>query len=320
MVGVFDYIKALFRLIRLPNLLIVAVTQILIRYCVILPLLKQGQMTLQLPGGLFALLVVATISIAAGGYVINDYFDRKIDRINKPDSMIVGRLIYPRHAMAYHIFFSILGILAGTWVSYKSGQLYMSLVFFMVSGLLWFYSTTYKRELLLGNIIVSLLTALVPFLVLLYELPLLARTYGSMVSPVTGYLLTWVLGFALFAFLLTMTREIVKDAEDFEGDQAYGKRTVPVIWGMQVTHWITSAFLLISASLLVLAWYFFIPDHITLIYFIVLLILPMMVVMGLILRGNGRRSYHLASVLLKLVMVAGLVYMIAVNLIINRLS
>ncbi len=97
---------------------------------------------------------------------------------------------------------------------------------------MWFYSTTYKREFLLGNFIVALLTALVPFLVLLYELPLLAREYGSQFTPMTKYLMIWVLGFSLFAFLLNLVREIVKDAEDLEGDRAYGKRTIAVVWGM----------------------------------------------------------------------------------------
>jgi 4-hydroxybenzoate polyprenyltransferase len=320
MVVILNHIIALLRLIRFPNLLIVAGTQILIRYCVILPLLKQGQMNLQLDGRLFAWLVVATVLITAGGYVINDYFDRKMDRVNKPDAVIVGRLIYPRHAMAYHLFFSIMGVLIAAWISYRAGLLYLSLVFFMVSGLLWFYSTTYKRELLLGNILVALLTALVPFAVLLFELPLLAHSYGTAVTPVIRNLLIWVLGFSLFAFLLNLIREIIKDAEDFEGDQAYGKKTVPVVWGMGVTRWITSVLLLITIFLLILAWYFFIPDRITLIYFLLLLILPISVVTGLVLKGSSRRSYHIASAMLKFIMIAGLVYMIVVNFIINRLS
>jgi 4-hydroxybenzoate polyprenyltransferase len=320
MVKVFNHIRSLIRLIRWPNLLMVAATQILIRYFVILPLLKQEKMTLQLTGGLFALLVVATVLIAAGGYVINDYFDRKMDRVNKPGSVIVGKLIYPRHAMAYHLIFSISGVLIGTWVSFRAGLLFLSLIFYMVSGLLWFYSTTYKRELLLGNIIVALLTALVPFLVLLYELPLLARNYGAMVSPMVRYLLIWVLGFSLFAFILNLIREIIKDAEDFEGDQAFGKNTVPVVWGMKVTRWITSVLLSASVILLLLAWHFFVPDLITLVYFSLLLIIPICIVMGVVLWGRDRKSYHFASIILKFIMISGLFYMIAVNIIINSLS
>jgi 4-hydroxybenzoate polyprenyltransferase len=320
MVKAMGYIPAFSRLIRLPNLLIVAATQILIRFCVIKPLLSQGNMELQLSGGLFAMLVVATVLTTAAGYVINDYFDRKIDRINKPGSVVVGKIIYPRHAMAFHLFFSISGAMLGTWVSYRANVLYLSLIFFIVSGLLWFYSTTYKREFLLGNFLVALMTAFVPFMVLLYELPLLAHQYGNQVIGVVHYLLIWVLGFALFAFLLNLSREFIKDAGDYEGDKAFGKRTIPVVWGMAATRWITSFLLAVTALLLVIAWYFFIPDAITIAYFLVMLIIPLILVIAIILGNRSANSLHTASTILKFVMIAGLIYMIAVNIIINRLS
>jgi 4-hydroxybenzoate polyprenyltransferase len=314
------HMGALIRLIRLPNLVIVAATQILIRYCIISPLLGQGNMSVQLPGGLFAMLVVATVFTTAAGYVINDYFDRKIDRVNKPSEVIVGKFVHPRHAMAYHLFFSITGTLLGIWVSYKVHVLYLSLIFFMVNGLLWFYSTTYKRQFLLGNFIVALLAALVPFLVLLYELPLLAREYGSQLSPMIKYLMIWVLGFALFAFLVNLIREFVKDAEDLEGDKVFGKMTIPVVWGIPATRWISSALLLVAILLLISAWYFYIPDGLSLIYFIFFLIIPMLVAMGILLTKKTSGSFHQASILLKFILVTGLSYMIIVNIIINRLA
>jgi 4-hydroxybenzoate polyprenyltransferase len=314
------HISALLRLIRLPNLLIVAATQILIRYCIISPLLGQGNMSLQLPGSLFAMLVVATVFTTAAGYVINDYFDRKIDRVNKPSAVIVGKFVYPRHAMAYHLFFSIAGTILGILVSMKAHVLYLSLIFFMVNGLLWFYSTTYKRQFLLGNFIVALLAALVPFLVLLFELPLLAREYGTQFTPMVRYLMIWVLGFALFAFLLNLIREFVKDAEDLEGDKVYGKRTIPVVWGIPATRWISAALLFVSVLLLISEWYFYIPDGISLIYFILFLIIPMLLVMGILLTRHSTGAFHQASVLLKFILITGLGYMIIVNIIINRLT
>jgi 4-hydroxybenzoate polyprenyltransferase len=320
MVTFTGHIAALFRLIRWPNLLIVALTQILIRYCIIGPILSQGNMTPQLPGALFLMLVLATVFTTAAGYVINDYFDRKIDRVNKPSEVIVGKLVYPRHAMAYHLFFSIAGTILGVWVSYKCHVLFLSLIFFMVNGLLWFYSTTYKRQFLLGNFIVALLAAFVPFLVLLYELPLLAREYGSQFTPMTKYLMIWVLGFAFFAFLVNLVREFVKDVEDLEGDRVYGKRTIAVVWGIPASRWISAALLLVGVLLLIMAWYFFIPDGITLFYFVLFLIIPMLVAMGILLLKNSSESFRQASLLLKLIMISGLSYMILVNIIIGRLS
>ncbi len=320
MVTAAAYIRSLFRLIRFPNLLIIAVTMVLIRYCLLRTLLNQVNMSLQLPEALFALLVIATVFTAAAGYVINDYFDRKIDRVNKPGSVVLGRYIYPRHGLAWHMFFSITGALIGLLVSYLAHVLYLGLIFFMVSGLLWFYSTTYKRQLLLGNVIVSLLTALVPFIVLLYELPLLAHEYGAGVKPVVKMLMVWVLGFAMFAFLLNMAREIVKDAEDVEGDREFGKQTVPVVWGITATRWMIIVFLLISVGLLVFSWVRFVHDPYTLIYFTVLLILPLLVVAGIILFKSSVRQFKLASLLLKFIMLAGLGYMLAVHLIIQKLK
>jgi 4-hydroxybenzoate polyprenyltransferase len=320
MVGIFNHILILFRLIRLPNLLIVAASQILIRQCIMLPILRQNNLDLQLSATLFTLLVLATVFIAAGGYAINDYFDRKMDRVNKPKSVIVGKLIYPRHAMAYHLGFSIAGVILGTWVSFRVGLLFLSVIFFIVTGLLWFYSTTYKRELLLGNFIVALIIALVPFLVLLFELPLLARTYGSDFTPqLIRSLFYWVLGFSLFAFLLNLIREIIKDAEDFEGDQAFGKRTLPVVIGMKKTCRVASSIILLTAILLALSWKFFIPDNVTLIYFITLLIAPLLIVFLLLLGRINHQIMHITSTLMKLIMIAGLGYMIMVYFIINSM-
>lgn len=320
MVGALNQLSALFRLIRWPNLLIVAASQVLIRQCILVPLLKQVNMEIQLPSPIFTMLVIATVFITAGGYAINDYFDRKIDRVNKPQALIVGRLVYPRHAMAYHLIFTSLGVLLGTWVAFSAGELYLSLVFFMVSGLLWFYSTIYKRELLLGNVIVALLTALVPFMVLLFELPLLAKYYGSAVNPTTRYLMIWVLGFSLFAFLINFIREIVKDAEDFEGDRAYGKKTVAVIWGIQAARYISVVLICLTIVLLAYAWLWFVRDNATLLYFLVMLVVPLVISAVMLLKGGDQAFFHKAGNLLKVIMLSGLGYMIAVNLIINHMQ
>lgn len=311
---------AVLQLIRYPNLLIIAVTQVLIRQCIILPLLRQGGMSLQLSAIQFVMLVLATVLIAAGGYAINDYFDRKMDLVNKPESIIVGKLINPRRAMVYHLTFSIIGVVLGSVVALQIDQFYLSTVFFIVAGLLWFYSTTYKRELLLGNILVALLTAFVPFLVLLFELPLLAREYGVVFMPLTKFLMIWVLGFAAFAFLVNLLREIVKDAEDFEGDQAYGKKTVPIVWGMKFTKWLLLILISIVVFLLFFVWSRYIPDTATLVYFLLVLVLPILYVSFLLIKNDNRNTLHKASNILKFIMLGGLGYMIVVNLIINSMQ
>lgn len=276
-------------------------------------------MEAQLSPMLFALLVLATVFIAAGGYAINDYFDRKIDLVNKPDNIIIGTLINPRHAMVFHLFFSISGIVLGTFVAVRIGEIYLSLVFFMVSGLLWFYSTSYKRELLLGNLIVALLTALVPIIVLLFELPLLASAYGASARYISEYLLVWTGGFALFAFLLNLVREVVKDAQDFEGDQAYGKRTIPVTWGVNTARMLSVSFIFIVIALLIGAWLKFVKDTVTIAYFLAMLVIPLLFAVYIIIRAESVADYRKANLILKIVMVSGLGYAVIANLIIKQL-
>jgi 4-hydroxybenzoate polyprenyltransferase len=320
MVTIQTRILALLRLIRWPNLLIVAITQVLVRQCLLIPLLKRTDMEPQLPLSLFVLLVLATVFIAAGGYIINDYFDRNLDRINRPDTFIIGRYIWPKPAMAWYLAFTITGLLMGAWVAVKAELLYLGIVFFMVSGLLWFYSNTYKRELLLGNILVALLTALVPFMVLLFELPLLLRQYGEVIKHLSPYLLIWVLGFSLFAFMLNLAREIVKDAEDFEGDRAYGKNTTAVRWGVLAACRIAIAILFFTIILLAAAWFFYVRDPYTLLYFVLLIAIPLVVAIILLMKGGDQTKFHGISTLMKIAMLTGLGYMVVVNLLINYLS
>lgn len=269
---------------------------------------------------LFGILVLATVFITAGGYIINDYFDRKIDLVNRPESVIVGKLIYPRHAMAYHVIFTVSGIICGIWVSLHVQELYLCLVFFMVSGLLWFYSTTYKRQLLVGNVIVALLTGLVPLLVLVFEMPLLAREYGSLAASASKILFFWVAGFSIFAFLINLLREIVKDAEDLEGDRAYGKRTIPVAWGIMASKWIALALIILVSGMLAVAWIFFVRDYFTLVYFIASIILPLLIAGFMVMTANSQITFHRVNLLLKGIMLTGIGYMVLVNLLINHLK
>ncbi len=321
MVKTTRYLSAFFNLVRWPNLLIMALTQVLVRQCLLVPILKTAHMDVQLPAAGFILLIAGTVLIAAGGYTINDYFDRKIDRVNRPDHMIVGSRIHPRRAMAYHLILTSLGIVAGSFAAWITGKLYLSLIFIMVSGLLWFYSTTYKREFLLGNIIVALLTGFVPFIVLLFELPLLAESYGSDVQPIIPILLSWILGFATFAFLVNLVREIIKDCEDFEGDQAYGKKTIPVIWSMFSARIIASVILLLVSALLIFIWFMFLREYFTLAYFAFMLVAPLLLLTFMLLRRNpDQKKWHQISLGLKIIMLNGLGYMIAANLIINYLQ
>jgi 4-hydroxybenzoate polyprenyltransferase len=322
--------KEFLRLIRWQNLLIVILTMIMMRYFVIGPLLSRIEVTLinnsgevvpmalQFPWYDFLVLVAATVFITAGGYVINDYFDIKTDLINR-GSVIVGTRIPRRQAMMWHNIFNILGVAAGFYISWKAGYFWMGMLFLLVSGLLYFYSASYKRQFLVGNIIVASLTAMVPLLVILYEWPALYRFYSVNTTepPPLIFLFYWVGGFALFAFITTMIREIIKDIEDFEGDKAYGRNTVPVVIGILGSKIVAVSLIIITLSLLYLTWHFFINDTITLIYISAVIVLPLIFVIYLIAIGRSKKQIHTASNLMKLIMLAGIFYSAAVKAIIT---
>ncbi|HPX05845.1 MAG TPA: UbiA family prenyltransferase, partial [Tenuifilaceae bacterium] len=161
--------QQILQVVRTKNLLVVMATMYAMRFFIVAPLLQVKGMQLQLGEVPFLLLVLATVFIAAAGYVINDYFDTRADLINHPESVIVGRKIARRTAIILHLGLSLVGVVLGTVVSFLIGKPTYSIIFLLVAGMLWFYSTTYKRQFLIGNIIVAFLSALVPMLVLVFE-------------------------------------------------------------------------------------------------------------------------------------------------------
>jgi len=322
--------KAFLSLIRWQNLLIVILTMVLMRYAVLGPVIskigvillmgtgEEVPMVLQFPWYDFLLLVAATVFITAGGYVINDYFDIKTDLINK-GKVIVGTKIPRRQAMMWHNIFNIAGVSAGFYISWKAGYIYLGVLFLIVSGLLYFYSASYKRQFLIGNIIVAILTAMVPFLVVFYEWPALYKYYtiNAISLPKINFVFYWVGGFALFAFLTTLTREIIKDTEDFEGDVAYGRNTVPVVIGVLSAKVVSVSLIIITVALLYLIWYFFINDTITLIYLSAAIVLPLLYVIYKVVISRERKHLHSASSIMKIVMLNGILYSVVVKVILT---
>jgi 4-hydroxybenzoate polyprenyltransferase len=323
--------KEFLRLIRWPNLLIIILTMVLIRYAVLAPLLSktgvilinQGNgeevsMVLMQPWLQFVILVAAVVLLTAAGYVINDYFDIRTDLINK-GTVIVGTVISRRKAMLLHNVFNFAAVLAGFYVSWKAGYFWLGTLFLIVSGLLYFYSASYKRQFLIGNLLVSVLAASMPLLVVCFEWPFLFKYYSAnaIELPPLSFLFYWTGGFALFAFLTTLTREIVKDIEDFEGDSEFGRNTLPVIMGLRTSRLVAAALMLLTLVLLFLVWYFFLNDKITLVYMSVAIALPLAYNIYAILTAEGKEQLHRSSTVMKLVMLSGILYSLVVKAIIE---
>lgn len=317
-----------FKLIRYKNLLIIAVTQYLMRYCIVSPILRINGFELQLDNFHFGLLVFSTMLITAAGYVINDYFDTKTDMLNRPDTVLVGKNISRRMAMLIHIILNIVGVGTGIYLSIKVGILALGLAYIIASGVLWFYSTTYKRQFLIGNIIVAIFTAMVPFVVVIFEVPLLNKVYREVLIQNNinfNNILAWVGGFSIFAFLATLVREIIKDIEDFEGDMAFGRNTLPVVLGIKTTKILVIAIILVNIGLLIYVYFRYLLwmyngqlDYITLLYYLLCIVIPFIYLAFQIIRAETRAHYHRASNLTKLIMLSGILYSVIAYIIINH--
>jgi len=243
------------RLIRWSNLLIILLTQLLAWWCLIVPVQQHAPGTLLLTPFNFSLLCLSTVLIAAAGYIINDYFDIRIDAINKPDKVILERQIPRKRAIIVHSVLNVLALLLAGIVAWQARHLEWLLLQAGCTYLLWRYSTTWKRQFMTGNLVVAFMTALTILALVLYE-PGLQRFFKKciFVNPMdASYHLNplLMLGFfCFFAFILTWMREIVKDMEDYKGDAEEGCITMPIKWGLKRTiHFIR--FLGIIASVVI---------------------------------------------------------------------
>ncbi len=300
-------------LIRFPNLLMIAFIQCMMRYAVILPLARSYGVELQLSGFTFFCLVFSTMCTAAAGYAINDYFDVKTDKINRPGEVVVGRTISRRKAMMTHVILSATGILLGGYVTWKAGIPELVLVYIVVAGMLWLYSSIYKRQFLIGNIIVALFSALVPMMVLL-DIPPIYREYAQFLlekGENFNIAVFWILGVAVFAFLTTLAREIIKDAEDFEGDVAYGCRSLPIVLGDRYTKWTIIGINAVVVVLLSFVYGYFlyhVAGYFSFFYILLLLLIPIIFINRKIYKATTNDDYRRAGDWMKLVMLAGIAY------------
>ena len=304
------------RLIRFKNLLIIALLQYLLRYALIIPIITHydHDFTPVLSHLRFALLVIATVCLAASGYVINDYFDIQIDLVNRPDKVLVGKKIRRREALLLHLILTFIGVFIGFFLAYVTRKENYVIMFLAVPVLLWYYSTTFKKQILIGNIIISLLTALVAYVVVSVEFAAIGRiTHGPEIlnSKACSTAWFWTTGFAFFAFISNLTREIIKDLEDMKGDQMNGCRTLPIALGTRYTKALTILLILFSVVAL---WfiYFTIPEltnnKITFYYFIVALTLPYILLIWQVKKARIPVDFHTASRLSKLIMLSGIIY------------
>ena len=244
-------IKGFFQLIRYPNLIFIALTQSLFYYRIIVPYFKNNVQSDQLLQETdFFLLLVASVLIAAAGYIINDYFDIQIDNVNKPERLILGKLIKRRWAMLLHLVLSLAGLFLTAIVAMHLNNLLLLGLNFLSVMMLLLYSSTFKKQLLIGNIIISVLTAWVVGVLFITEIRLNDTVYMQLNQAALGSLYKVTLVYAGFAFIVSLIREVVKDMEDMEGDRRFGCETMPIKWGIPSTKVFLAVWIFVLVGLL----------------------------------------------------------------------
>ncbi len=305
--------KAMLRLVRLPNVLIVVLTMLLMRYCIFSPYLYGTLPGSMSPGLWYGLLVLVTVVITIGGYVINDYFDAGIDRINRPDSQVVTRAVSRRAAIKIHIILNSVAILLGFFLAWRLKAISFGFIFPFVSGMLWLYSAKYKRLFFWGNAMVAALSSFVILVAWLFEffwLRLDPMQFAAMLA-VIPWVNRIVLAYALFAILISMVREIIKDMEDTEGDRAEGCRTLPIVLGIGVTRIITAVLLVSTMALLGFAQVilFRLSMNMAAWYLLFTVQLPSLFFLIRLFQAKNKADYHDLSTLCKMIMLAGILSM-----------
>ncbi|MFD1000256.1 geranylgeranylglycerol-phosphate geranylgeranyltransferase [Ohtaekwangia kribbensis] len=272
------FIESLLKLTRFGNLVIIGITQ----YFTAAFLVDRST----LDDGRLFLLSVSTVLIAAAGYIINDYYDVKIDYINKPERVVIGKNIPRRYAILFHVVLSGIGIIIGLLLSWRIAALNVLSAF-----LLWLYSNNLKRLPFIGNFSVAFLTGLSVWIVdLLYR-------HGSALIVI----------YASFAFFMTLVREIIKDMEDLKGDNTFGCRTLPIVWGLRRTKFAIYFILAVFALTVILINQFY--KALPLEYFLIFLFIPLLILLYRLIRADTTRDFAALSTFCKIIMLLGILSM-----------
>ncbi|HMK03957.1 MAG TPA: geranylgeranylglycerol-phosphate geranylgeranyltransferase [Ferruginibacter sp.] len=306
-------ITAFFRLVRWPNLVFIALTQVLFYFSLVQPLYGKGIYS-NFNSTLFILLILASVLIAAAGYIINDYFDLNIDQVNKPGKLVIDKLIKRRWAIVQHILLSLAGILISFYIDFNSQTYWLGIANFGCVFLLFGYSITLKKKLLIGNVLISALTAWVIIVGFLcyYNSFYCNSCDRSYFEAYNHRFIRISFLYAGFAFVISLIREVVKDMEDMEGDARYGCKTMPIAWGIPaskvfVAVWLivlTGTLCIVQFYVLQLGWLW------SAVYCIALIILPLLWILHKLYKAQVAADYHKLSSAIKFVMFTGILSML----------
>lgn len=293
-------LKDYFIFFRVKNLLMIILIQYLIKYF----FFNKFNLTLALDNFHFFVLVLSTVLIALGGYIINDLNDVKADKINKPLKVFVGRKLTKQKADTLFLIFNFIGLLLGYYLSYSIDKISFFSVFIIASLLSYLYSIKLKKMFLIKNLIVSFLVFLSIFIVGLYDIVPATSAYNNEGQL---YIFNLLLKISIFAFLLTLIREIVKDIEDMEGDKKSGIRSLPLVLSTSKTKIIIYIIALLTLfSIDYFAFNLYETNFIASLYLLIIVSIPLLYFMVKLYRSKSKLEFNKLSNLLKIIMFLGI--------------
>lgn len=301
------------KLIRYKNLLILAFMQLTLRY----GFLKLQNIDLALTDWQYCLLVLSTVLIAAAGYVINDIFDQETDKENKADKVIVGQSISENLAYNIYAFLNISGVVIGFYLSNVIMRPNFAAIFILIAATLYIYATSLKQMLLLGNIIVALLLASSVIIIGIFDI---FPVTNSSNQEIMASLFSILVDYAIFAFMINLLREIVKDLEDFEGDFKQGMNTLAIVLGVQKTSKLV--FVLSFVPVITLFIYnnnYLIANYLLFasVYSLLFIVGPMLYFSIKMWTAQSKTDFHNLSKVLKWVLFFGILSILFITLNIN---
>ncbi len=304
------FIKAFLQLVRWPNLLFIGITQMLFVYSIVHPLIYSAGAVPNVRGEYFVLLVTASILIAAAGYIINDYFDLNIDQVNKPGKLVVAKVISRRWVIFWHLLLSAIGIGIGFYIDWFTRVRFLGFANIICVALLFIYSISLKKRMLVGNVVISAMTAWVILVIGWCETsnliqPALLGSYTERITRISFL-------YAGFAFVISLIREVIKDMEDIEGDRRFGCRTMPIVLGINATKVFVAVWLVVLASALsivqfyalVIQWWW------SAAYSVLLIIIPLIYAFKFLFKSSNPDDYNRLSSIIKAIMFTGILSMI----------
>ncbi len=286
---------SMFSVVRGYNILIIAIAQYLTSVFILAHNKPVKEVVLDLN---LLMLVLASASAIAGGYIINNFYDYEKDLINRPQKSMLDRLVSQNTKLSFYFVLNFIAVILASYVSFRA-VIFFSIYIFAI----WLYSHKLKKLPLIGNITSAILTITPFFAVFIY--------YKNFELVIFVH--------AIFLFLIISMRELTKDLENIKGDLALNYKTIPVVYGEKVSKIMLTILVMLCLIPIYLLLFHFQVGRMTYFFYLILPLLFLFLI--LLWQSNSKSSYLKLHNLLKFIIVAGVfsIVLIDVNLILNRI-